>query len=963
MDNKIIREISSNELLYLDMQDICNSFAIQYVFEIKSDYNISLMQEALNNVQKNNIGSSVCFSNKKWYEQKQEIEIKTINIKDKDFYDSNFLREKIDYNKESIQVWIVKNNNKFYLVFKFLHSVSDGKGALIFVSNFFNFLNNKELLSCNNYITDKEFISNLNYNKDKANLLPRFINKNSSKIKKYNPKWSIIELDGYHQAIVSKMAYILAKEFENKEVTFMIPTDIRRHNKETNYIGNLTLPIFLDVKDDDDYQSINVKLLYDLKNKKELNMTNANHFFYMPLPKFIRNGLLKTSAKVIDMTNKFCTGGIISHLGRVNLDDFNSASLTINDFVSVPIVQPTTAFSIVIIEYSNKTNIAIGHYENQFSEKYINDLCKKIYNGIVDNIYGFNSTDKNLNTNLLDQLKDTICNNPNEAAIYEGNKKYIYSELKININKYIEYYKKLKINQGDKVLLYMSRSFEYISALLACAFKGIIFIPVDISTINERVNKIIDISNPSLIIYDEKIEIKSDYKKVSPNEIPKSNSKSDFKYEYNDKNILYQIYTSGTTGIPKCVEISNKNFSNYILWAKDTYKTKRKIVMPLFTSISVDLTMTSTFLPLITDGSIKVYKEKFNPNILKKVLKDPTVNVIKCTPTHLTFLLSKNYEIVNKEIYIVGGENFTNDLANKVQTMSGTETKIYNEYGPAETTVGSSYFCYDNSSTSATASIGKPIYNTKIILFNDKVIEKTKETGEILISGDGVFAGYNGINNNPFKLINNTKYYCTGDLGYVEDDNLYCLGRKDTQVKINGNRVELEEISSQINNISGINDSYIVFHNNNLYSFIIKKKDTVNDTDISNHLMKVLPKYMIPKQFIFVDSFPVLPSGKVDKDKLITIIPNNESNNIEDENDKILSILKKIDNTLSYDKQKNLFDIGIESFEMIMFFQELANHFISEEKEEEFISCLINDIDDLNINKIEKVIVKSGGKL
>ncbi|MDD2435203.1 MAG: hypothetical protein PHO63_03005 [Bacilli bacterium] len=75
MDNKIIREISSNELLYLDMQDICNSFAIQYVFEIKSDYNISLMQEALNNVQKNNIGSSVCFSNKKWYEQKQEIEI------------------------------------------------------------------------------------------------------------------------------------------------------------------------------------------------------------------------------------------------------------------------------------------------------------------------------------------------------------------------------------------------------------------------------------------------------------------------------------------------------------------------------------------------------------------------------------------------------------------------------------------------------------------------------------------------------------------------------------------------------------------------------------------------------------------------------------------------------------------------------------------------------------------------
>ena len=249
-----IRGVSCNELLYLDMQDVTNSFAIQYVFKIDKIYDLDKIQESINTVAKNNMGSDIFFKHGKWYNRNSKIIVKKLKVNTKDFFNSEFFREKINYKKESIKVYIVEHIVDTYLVFKFHHSTCDGKGAIIFISNFIRCLNKQKLLVCNNSVSDNKFVKRLNYNCKKIDLSPSVSINASMKVKTFVPTWKIITVDGYHSAIVSKILCILSKEFINESTRFMIPVDILRHDKNNNYIVNLTLPIFLNVSKNDNFQ-------------------------------------------------------------------------------------------------------------------------------------------------------------------------------------------------------------------------------------------------------------------------------------------------------------------------------------------------------------------------------------------------------------------------------------------------------------------------------------------------------------------------------------------------------------------------------------------------------------------------------------------------------------------------------------------------------------------------------------
>ena len=127
--------------------------------------------------------------------------------------------------------------------------------------------------------------------------------------------------------------------------------------------------------------------------------------------------------------------------------------------------------------------------------------------------------------------------------------------------------------------------------------------------------------------------------------------------KYDEAKEVYDIFTSGTTGAPKCIPITNKNLNNYLLWSKDEYATKKPMVAPLFTSLSVDLTITTTILPLLCGGTIKVFPEAFNHSLLNRILKDKDINLIKLTPTHLSFLPENIIDGNEKECFVIGGEN------------------------------------------------------------------------------------------------------------------------------------------------------------------------------------------------------------------------------------------------------------------------------------------------------------------
>ena len=177
------------------------------------------------------------------------------------------------------------------------------------------------------------------------------------------------------------------------------------------------------------------------------------------------------------------------------------------------------------------------------------------------------------------------------------------------------------------------------------------------------------------------------------------------------------------------------------MWANEEYKTKQQMVAPLFTSLSVDLTITSTLLPFLNGGAVKVFPCNFNQSIIKQIFDDAEINFIKLTPTHLSFW-NKPAELDHTVDYVVvGGEALQKNTCDALLELL-PETKIINEYGPAEATVGTIVHEYDSLKDLDVVPIGQPIDNTKVVLFDKSVIKTPKKSGEILISGDSVFNGY-----------------------------------------------------------------------------------------------------------------------------------------------------------------------------------------------------------------------------
>lgn len=951
---KPIRKISNVEQLYEDVQSATNAYAIQYLFKIKTIKNLKELERTINQTIKNRPGTNIYIKKGYYYHQQKPIKIQCLKFSNqKTLYDAEILRKKIDLSNHSLEVFYIKTNTSKYLLFRFSHSVLDGKGALLFIQNIINSLNKKALVACENTINEKEFVKKLTYYKKREPKFPIIVNKKSSPINQYKVKWKIIEIDEYIPAIIAKLSCILAKEFDSNQTRFMIPTDLRRHNRTNNYMGNLTLPIFLNVGKNDNYEKVNGDLLYNLKCNKELNLSNTPHDTYRYVPRFVRSLGIKIGCKAINHYNKYSIGAIISHLGRINIDDYSNNLFEIEDFISLPVQQPLGAFSIVILEHSHKTNIAISYYEGQFKEDYLNELTQKIRQNLRPYIYTFNNTTVKYNDNYANILMTNLKNMSDQPAIIADKNQYTYYDLLVNIEKLNGLFKQKSVH--GPIILYLERSFDYISAVLACIFNKITFIPVDKTTKKNQLDTIIKESKAYFILSDSALQTTINVLLTAQ----KNNVKRKrIVFKYNGDDEAYNIYTSGTTGTPKCIPITNNNLNNYLMWCKNQYKTSAPMVAPLFTSISVDLTMTSTILPLLCNGAIKVFPDNFNHNTLKKIFNDKKINLIKLTPTHLSFFKPLDNDQQKELIVIIGGENLPVKYCKTLQS-SFKKATIYNEYGPAETTVGTIYHIYNQKEDTENVPIGVPINNTGVVLYDNSIITKQNQTGEILISGDSVFRGYKNTRKNPFKLINGIKYYRTGDYGYIHNNKLFYLGRQDNQIKKHGYRVELNDIQNTLMRIDSVKDAVVISEDKLIYAFI-KTSDKVTSRQILNLLASVSPNYAIPDRLAIVKHFPINSSGKIDKQKLIKTIEiaDKTTKRLSSNRYDLLNVLNSIKTIEAPNWNKPLIEIGLDSLDMVTFIQKCQETYIKEQNEDSFVSEIFKKIGIITLKDLEKIIAK-----
>lgn len=349
----------------------------------------------------------------------------------------------------------------------------------------------------------------------------------------------------------------------------------------------------------------------------------------------------------------------------------------------------------------------------------------------------------------------------------------------------------------------------------------------------------------------------------------------------------YVIYTSGSTGLPKGVLVGHAALNHYLNWSGALYLNTglSNTDFGLYTSLSFDLTITSLFLPLISGGTLKLYHTaRPVTEVLQDYLNDSAA-CIKLTPAHINLIGELEMSAESLEVAIVGGEELTKRHIDILRKMN-PDIRIYNEYGPTEATVGCVVHEVTTELAAATVRIGRPMANTSVFVCDEYMnLQPAGVPGELYIGGTTLAVGYIGrpeltsekFVSSPFETC--PRLYRTGDLAYwTPEGELVFKGRMDSQVKLQGYRIEPGEIEYFLLRKAEVKEAVVLVSENGASEKELKAYFTAGEQQtvpaLREHLLRYIPEYAVPVRFVQLERMPLTMNGKTDRKALLTIQDN-----------------------------------------------------------------------------------------
>lgn len=481
------------------------------------------------------------------------------------------------------------------------------------------------------------------------------------------------------------------------------------------------------------------------------------------------------------------------------------------------------------------------------------------------------------------------------ALSYQG-EEITYAQLNAKANRVAHFLIKEGITANKVVAIYIERSIEMIVGLLGILKAGGAYLPLDSNYPTKSLQFMFEDSKSDFILSHKKLakDLPFHAKKTFFIEdiidfASKDLDAENPQVEINLANLGYLIYTSGSTGKPKGVMLPHQALTNLMHWQQRKNPEKRNVLQ--FTALSFDMSFLEIFSALISGGTLVLISEhdRMDPWQFSKLVKDHQIEQLVLPVPFLKTLASapveKKYFFSLKEIIIAGEQLIVSPAILSFFTQLPS-CRLLNYYGPSETHVVTSYtFPEKVTEWPDYPPIGKPIFNTNIMILNNKMQPvQAGETGEIYIGGASLAKGY--INRDELtqeKFVEdlwskepNSRLYKTGDLGKaLPDGNLVFLGRKDAQLKIRGFRIEPKEIESHLIKYPEIKEAVVIAKKDaasekHLEAFIVVegKKDDKMINLIYSFLQERVPPQMVPSVFNIIEKMPLTDSGKIDRKRL-----------------------------------------------------------------------------------------------
>lgn len=472
---------------------------------------------------------------------------------------------------------------------------------------------------------------------------------------------------------------------------------------------------------------------------------------------------------------------------------------------------------------------------------------------------------------ILIALKEQIAKNPTMKILSNHESSLSYNDFDLKTNSLSNYLKdKFSVKKQDNIVLIANRSIESVLGFYSILKLNAVYVPINPSAPEGMIRRIIDEVDAKVVLTNLDLD-------MDDVDIVDLNQKSLYDYDYGEFELSSQgklciLHTSGTTGVPKGVQITHENVENFLISAKKQFYDKDSRIFYHTTNIGFDTSLFEIIFSMLNGIQLHVINENYDfSGIPRDVLNQKSI--VNTVPAKLKmFLKLPNFERIMENVgqLILAGEVLNEGLVAEIR--KNYNPIIYNAYGPCEATIFASIkrVLYDK------ITIGKANINTQIYILNDKrQLCPIGIPGELCIGGKQVADGYlNNENETNRHFIANPfdegTLYCTGDLAYLDSNGeINFIGRMDTQIKINGQRIEVDEINRQIERNENINQAVTVADSRNtqLYSYIVS--DDVIDTDkLLNDLGNVLLPFMVPTSIMQIDSIPLNNNGKIDIKRL-----------------------------------------------------------------------------------------------
>ncbi|WP_344142228.1 amino acid adenylation domain-containing protein, partial [Polymorphospora rubra] len=335
----------------------------------------------------------------------------------------------------------------------------------------------------------------------------------------------------------------------------------------------------------------------------------------------------------------------------------------------------------------------------------------------------------------------------------------------------------------------------------------------------------------------------------------------------------YVIYTSGSTGRPKGVTVTHAGLSNYVAAVTDRlgWGVPGERYALLQAQVT-DLGNTTLFAALATGGSVHIPDEELVADAagLAGFLREQRIDHVKAVPSQVAALASAGVDgVLPRRSLVLGGEATPPELATRLREAAAGQ-RIFNHYGPTETTIGV-------AATELDGTVGTPLAGTRFFVLDESLRPvPIGVTGELYVAGEQLARGYHAAVLTAQRFVacpwdTGRRMYRTGDRArWTVAGRLVVAGRVDEQVKIRGHRVEPGELRNVLLELPGVAQAAVVAQADaagdmRLVAYVVPEDADADPAGFKSALAARLPDHMVPSAVVLLEAIPLTNNGKLDR--------------------------------------------------------------------------------------------------